>query len=136
MRVWFDHPWAAMRAITSGESHEIFSNPKLAREILFCSHTPEPIVQAGTKRVEPDSMRAVFLGQIFRLPKPRRITTPLLVLGGEDDGLISNDEVRATARAYRTDAEFFPKTGHMMMTEPGWADVAQRIYAWLGTHDL
>ncbi|MDT5126465.1 MAG: hypothetical protein QOH54_2109 [Mycobacterium sp.] len=136
MRVWFHHPWPAMRANTFGESHEIFNTPKLAREILFCSHTPEPIVEAGAKRVEPDSMRAVFLDQVFRLPKPRRITTPLLVLGGEDDGLISNDEVHATARAYRTDAEFFPKMGHMMMTEPGWDDVAERIQAWLGTRNL
>jgi pimeloyl-ACP methyl ester carboxylesterase len=85
----------------------------------------------GNRSVEPDSMRAVFLDQVFRLPKPRRITTPLLVLGGEDDGLISNDKVRATARPYRTEAEFFPKMGHMMMTEPGWAEVAERIHAWL-----
>lgn len=136
MRVWFRHPWTAMRANTFGESHEIFNTPKLAREFLFCSHTPEPIVEAGAMRVEPDSMRAVFLDQVFRLPKPQRITTPLLVLGGEDDGLISNDQVHATAGAYRTDAELFPKMGHMMMTEPGWAAVAERILTWLGARGL
>ena len=26
--------------------------------------------------------------------------------------------------------------GHNMMLEPGWADVAERIHAWLETRDL
>lgn len=73
---------------------------------------------------------------MFGLPKPSRVATPLLVLGGEDDGTISTDEVRATARAYGTQAEFFPKMGHNMMLEPGWADVAERIQTWLCTRGL
>jgi hypothetical protein len=45
--------------------------------------------------------------------------------------MVTNAEVRATARAYRTDAEFFADMGHNMMLEPGWAAVAERIDAWL-----
>jgi hypothetical protein len=44
-------------------------------------------------------------------------------------------DVRATARAYRTEPEFFDM-GHNMMLEPGWADVAERIHAWLETRNL
>jgi hypothetical protein len=62
------------------ESHEIFNTPKLAREILFLLPHTRTLVESGAMRVAPDSMRAVFLGQVFRLPKRRRITTPLLVL--------------------------------------------------------
>ena len=43
--------------------------------------------------------------------------------------------VRATARAYATEPEFFDM-GHNMMLEPGWADVAGRIHAWLQARDL
>ena len=50
--------------------------------------------------------------------------------------LIPRKEVLATARAYRTEAEFFPDMGHNMMLEPGWAAVAERIHTWLGTHRL
>jgi alpha-beta hydrolase superfamily lysophospholipase len=50
--------------------------------------------------------------------------------------MVTNAEVRATARAYRTEAEFFPGMGHNMMLEPGRAPVAQRIHAWLQTRDL
>jgi hypothetical protein len=55
----------------------------------------------------------------------------MLVLGGEDDGTITTAEVRATARAYRTEAELFPRMEHNMMLEPDWARVAQRIEEWL-----
>jgi hypothetical protein len=44
-------------------------------------------------------------------------------------------DVRATARAYATEPEFFDM-GHNMMLEPGWADVAARIHAWLDKRDL
>ena len=44
----------------------------------------------------------------------------MLVLGAADDGMVTNAEVRATARAYRTEAEFFPGMGHNMMQEPAW----------------
>ena len=60
----------------------------------------------------------------------------MLVLGAEHDGLVTHAEVRATARAYRTEPEFFPGMGHNMMLEPGWADVAGRIHAWLQARDL
>ncbi len=39
--------------------------------------------------------------------------------------MVTKVEVRATARAYRTEAEFFPGMGHNMMLEPGWAGVAE-----------
>jgi len=39
--------------------------------------------------------------------------------------------VRATARAYHTQAEIFPNLGHDMMLEPGWVAVAERMHTWL-----
>jgi alpha-beta hydrolase superfamily lysophospholipase len=60
----------------------------------------------------------------------------MLVLGADEDGMVTHAEVRATARAYRTEAEFFTGMGHNMMLEPGWAGVAERIQAWLQTRDL
>ena len=64
------------------------------------------------------------------------MSTPVLVLGAEDDGMVTNAEVRATARAYQTEAEFFPDMGHNMMQEPAWTRVAERIDDWLRTRRL
>lgn len=132
-RVWLRHPWIALRANTIGETHEIFT--RLPRELLFCKHTPESIVESCAARCEPESLHLYF-DSVFRLPRPERVTAPMLVLGGEDDGTITKDEVRATARAYGAQGQLFPRMGHNMMLEPGWPDVADRICEWLGDRGL
>jgi alpha-beta hydrolase superfamily lysophospholipase len=94
-------------------------------------------------RVVGDGWRGILLMHplsrtiitMWMLPRPKRVTTPLLVLGAEHDRCILQREVRAAARAYRTDAEIFPDMGHDMTLEPEWAAVAERIHTWLETHD-
>lgn len=135
-RVWFRHPWHTMRANVTGGARELFRTPPGARDFFFSAQTPQSIVDSCAARVEHDSVRAVFLDQTFRLPRPSRVRTPMLVLGATEDGLISNTEVRATARAYGTQAELFAGMGHMMMLELRWADVAERICGWLGARGL
>ncbi len=68
---------------------------------------------------------------VLNLPRTHLVTTPLLVLGAECDGCFTPREVRATAAAYRTDAELFPGMGHDMMLEPEWSAVAERMHDWL-----
>jgi len=72
---------------------------------------------------------------MLRRVRTKQVTTPMLVLGADHDGFVSVAEVRATARAYQTEPEFFPM-GHNMMLEPGWSDVAGRIHGWLETRNL
>ncbi|MGB9306623.1 MAG: hypothetical protein WCB92_23960 [Mycobacterium sp.] len=87
-------------------------------------------------RLQEESARVGYDQLLLNLPKPKRVSTPLLVLGAADDACFSTKEVRATARAYGTEAEIFPAMGHDMMLEPGWVGVAKRIDTWLGTHGL
>jgi pimeloyl-ACP methyl ester carboxylesterase len=105
--------------------------PELARERFFSSHTPEADVRKYAARLQEESARIGIDCAVLKLPRPNRVRTPLLVLGAEDDGAHTRKEVLATARAYGTEAEFFPNMGHNMMLEPGWAAVAERIDSWL-----
>ncbi len=77
-----------------------------------------------------ESYRAFLDMLLLNLPKPKRVNTPVLVLGGRDDNIFTVDEVEATARAYNTQPHFFPMA-HDMMLEPGWEKVAQKMLAWL-----
>jgi pimeloyl-ACP methyl ester carboxylesterase len=124
------HPWTTLRANTVGNPSDFFSTPALARESLFCEHTPESIVESCAARIEPESKRA-GLDTMVRLPDARRVTAPMLVLGAKNDGSRIDGDVSAVARIYQTDAEFFPDMGHNMMLEPGWQAVAERIQTWL-----
>jgi hypothetical protein len=85
--------------------------------------------------MEPESARA-GLDQMIRSPDARSVTAPLLVLGVTDDGSRADGEVSAAARTYQIDDEFFPALGHMMMLEPGWQAVTERIEGWLADEGL
>ena len=102
----------------------------------FCANTPDDIVAACVARLQPESARATLDAMFRDLPHPERVTTPMLVLGALADGAIDENAVRATARAYGTDAQFFSDMGHNTILEPGWQAVAERIMQWLGHRGL
>jgi pimeloyl-ACP methyl ester carboxylesterase len=52
------HPWIVLRTNTFGNPVDLFNTPALAREFLFCAHTPESIVISCAARLEPESTRA------------------------------------------------------------------------------
>jgi pimeloyl-ACP methyl ester carboxylesterase len=130
------HPWHFTKLAITGKSLAYVKTPQLARERFFSAQMPDSQVLDYATRLQEESARAGFDCLLLNLPRPKRVTTKLLVLGAHKDGAVTPKEVRATARAYRAEAEFFPNMGHDMMLEPGWADVAERIHTWLGTHGL
>ena len=136
MRIWSRHPWISMRSLPVGNLTGFIGTPPLVREHLFSAHTPAAIVESSAASVQSEAVRASLVDPMIRRVWSSRVRTPMLVLGAADDGMVTNAEVRATARAYRTDAEFFADMGHNMMLEPGWRAVAERIDAWLTIRDL
>lgn len=130
------HPWLMTKSTLTGKMLSLLNTPEHAREFLFSATTPEADVVRHTARLQEECQRAILDGMLFHVARPKRITTPLLVLGAEHDGAFTVKEERALARACGTDAEIFPGMGHNMMLEPGWAAVAERIHAWLGARRL
>ncbi|GFG96993.1 alpha/beta hydrolase [Mycobacterium timonense] len=134
LRVWRRRPSMTMEAWNDPTLLKFLATPALAREYLFCPDTPEDVVEACRQQAGAESVRAAMTDPMIRRVRTRRVTTPILVLGAEHDGFVSPADVRATARAYRTEPEFF-SMGHNMMLEPGWAEVAARIRDWLQAHE-
>jgi pimeloyl-ACP methyl ester carboxylesterase len=129
------HPWHFAKLSATGKSLPYVSTPELARERFYCEYTPDAVVSRYAARLQEESARAGLDG-LVKLPRPARVRTPVLVLGAAEDGAVTQDEVRATAKAYGTQAEFFAQMGHNMMLEAGWNDVAQRIDSWLSERNL
>lgn len=129
------HPWHFTKLTVTGESLPYVSTPELARERFFSPHTPDTLVSRYAARLQEESARSGFDG-LVKLPRPDRVTAPVLVLGALDDGAVTPGEVHATARAYRTEPVFFDGMGHNMMLEPGWRAVAERIDDWLAARGL
>ena len=54
----------------------------------------------------------------------RQVRSPVHVMGAADDAIVFDHEIRATARAYRTEAVVFDNVAHDMMLDPNWKIVA------------
>lgn len=124
------HPWRVVVTNTFGNPVDLFRTPALVREFLFSPHTPEAIVESCAARLEPESVRAARQ-TVNPLPDARLVTTPMLVLGAEDDASRIDGDASAVAKVYGAEVEIFPDMGHVMMLEPGWTAVADRIDTWL-----
>lgn len=129
------HPWHFAKVSLTGRSLPYVGTPDLARERFFSPGTPEPVVRRYAARLQEESARSGIDG-LRDLPRPELITTELLVLGALDDGAVTQDEVRATGRAYKTEPQFISGMGHNMMLEPGWEIAAKCIDQWLELRGL
>jgi len=136
LRIAFRHPLAFMKTNLTLSMFQVVRTPQLAQEAFFSADMPEEKVRSYFSRLQDDSYRAYLDMMGLSLPRPKRVKTPLLVLGAADDGLILPREIEAMARAYGTRAEVFPGMAHDMMLEGGWRTAADRILGWLNERGL
>lgn len=129
------HPWYTASSLAMTRSlRGVAATPELARETFFAQSASAADVARYTAQLDEEYALKIAIDMLWlNLPRPHLVTTPVLVLGAEDDVCFTPQEVRATAAAYRTQAEIFSKMSHDMMLDPGWLAVAERIHAWLET---
>ena len=136
LRILLRHPIAFLKAGLTLSMAPIVATLALARDVLFSADITRQELEKHFARLQNDSFRAFLDMLLLNLPRPKRVSTSVLVLGAANDFLFSPAEVEATARAYGTQAEVFPDMAHDMMLEPGWQAVADRILAWLDAQGL
>lgn len=129
------HPWLILKCMFTWSMFPLVASPALAREHLFGADMPEEMVQKYFNRLQEESFRAYLDEAGLDLAHPKRVKAPVLVIGGTHDTVISVQAVNDTARAYGTQAEFFPMA-HDVMLESGWQRVADRIIQWLKEKNL
>ena len=136
LRMLRRHPVSTLRAMLSLNAWYFVSTPALAKDYFFSDDYPEEKFLEYYARIQTESFRMALEAALLRLPHPRRVRTPLLVMGAEKDRVFSVSEQRRTARAYRTEAVIYPNMAHDMMLEPGWGAVADEILEWLNSRNL
>jgi pimeloyl-ACP methyl ester carboxylesterase len=136
LNIAMQHPIAFLKANATMKLYPIVGTPQLTREAFFSADMHETKVRTYYQRIQNESYRAFLDMMLFNLPRPRRVKTPMLVLGAANDTIFSVKEVKASAKAYRTEAEIFNDMAHDMMLEAGWQSVADRILEWLEECEL
>jgi pimeloyl-ACP methyl ester carboxylesterase len=124
-------PWVFAKVNLTLSLLPLIATPQLVGEAFFSNDLPEEQLLEFWKQTQDDSVMAFLDMVALDLPKPVRVTTPLLVLGVARDNMIAPREIEATARAYNTQAVIIPDVAHNSMLDPRWQKVAERILAWL-----
>lgn len=135
-RSFVRHPLSVMRSSFTLSMSPMVSTPLLAQEAFFSADMHREKVAKYYSLLQDESFRAYLDMLVLNLPRPQQMESPLLVLGAEDDMMISTDEVKATARAYGVEATLFSGIAHDMMLEARWQEVADHILDWLAKRNL
>ncbi len=131
LRIARRHPLQFAKANVLLSLYPLVGTPDLAREAFFSPSLPDEKLRGYFAQLQDESYRAFLDMLVFNLPKPERVTTPVLVIGAAKDTIFRPDEIEGTARAYRTRPVMFPDMAHDLMLETGWQAAADRILAWL-----
>lgn len=136
LRMSFQRPLTLVKVLAQLRLYPIIETIEAARWTLFSMDMPDEQVAKYHAKMNDESFR-MFLDLLgLNLAHPKKIKTPLLILGAEKDNAITPDQVHATARGYGLQAEIFPNMAHNMMLEAGWESVAARILSWLNERGI
>jgi pimeloyl-ACP methyl ester carboxylesterase len=101
------------------------------RRPLFSPHLSDEKVREYTARARFESPQAVMEMSLPLRSRNGAEQTTALVMGARLDNLIPASSIRATARAFSTEAVFVDQVGHAMMLDHHWQAVADTIAGWL-----
>jgi pimeloyl-ACP methyl ester carboxylesterase len=130
------HFLSVLKAVVTQRMLYCIDTTDKCRELMFPKNTPDEIVKDYLLRLRNDSFAAFLQMNFLRLTNPRLVKTPLLIIGGTDDSLFPIREIKATARAYGTNAIFIPNMTHNPPCDPEWQNAANHILNWLSEQDL
>ncbi len=130
-RTFKNSPWTMLKVMFTLSLYPLVDSPEKARFAFFSEDLPQEKLMKYYRNLQDESYFAL-LGMLFSaLPKPEKISTPLFILGAQKDTIFTVSEIEATARAYKTEAEFMPNMAHDMMLEENWQQAAKRIRKWM-----
>lgn len=135
LRVVRRYPLATLKARLTLSLLPIVNEPEQFKTLFFSDNIPEKDLKRHFARVQDGSLRATT-EVIYTKVDPTLIKTPVLVLGGDNDFLVSLKDLKVAAKAYNTKEEVFPGMAHNMMLEVGWEAVANQIIRWLTEQGL
>jgi pimeloyl-ACP methyl ester carboxylesterase len=111
-------PWHFTKMLITGKSLAYVNTRELARENFFSAQVPDSQVLEYARRLQEESTRVGFDCLLLRLPRPKRVTTPVLVLGAYDDGAHTRKEARIPGKKY---AQRHAHTAPKQSSFPTWA---------------
>lgn len=106
--------------------------PHAIRQALFVTPLPQALESRFFTTADADSQRIGYDLMGWRpIAPPSDRAQPILVIGAERDGMVSQAAVKASAQVYGTKPVLVADMAHAMMLETNWRDAADPILSWL-----
>lgn len=124
-------PRALLAALARLDLYPVVADVRKARRLLFSpDFNPAGLEDQLRQYLGSESFRA-FLDMLFApIRAAPENCPPVAVVGAAHDAIISPKDLRKTAALYGTDPIVLEGAAHMMMLEPGWEEVAQKLEDW------
>jgi pimeloyl-ACP methyl ester carboxylesterase len=109
----------------------IIRNTANARTVMFSPQCPEESVRKVINQMQDESFLAFLEMIALNLPDHRKVATPLMIVGGEKDFLVSETATRKMASLYGVNPLIIQGGPHNLMMETGWEKIAESIHGFL-----
>jgi pimeloyl-ACP methyl ester carboxylesterase len=121
------HPLSFLLVNLTFSLEPIINTKEKVKELFFTSRISDKALDKAFKHVQDESYLA-YLDMLFLdLPRPKKIQTPMLVIGGSNDFIFGKKDALATAKAYNTEGVIFEGEAHNLFMEDNWQEAAKFI---------
>ncbi len=147
-------PWVAHNALANGLPL-FFKLDLWGCLLMFFTWNADPLVRSPkvaaraliseTAVISPEDLQAKLTGEsslvMFQQSPPgwkpaENIKTPMLLLAGEKDAVVSVEGLRKSAAHYQADFQVVPGSAHNLMMEKTYLETAKAIEAWLNQKQI
>lgn len=125
LRVLRRMPAATLASMALLDYHRLVDTRSKVHELFFSADTPGEIIDDTARRLQSESALAV-LTLLVRLPRPRKVTTPIHVISAEFDTIFPVAEQRRLAAAYGAEQTII-EGGHDLMLDTTWPQLADTL---------
>jgi pimeloyl-ACP methyl ester carboxylesterase len=122
-----NQPLDALRANATFSLLPFVSDPDRARRLLFSAAMSGDDVVRYHRQLQDESMLGAIDCLALERVAVKQVHSPVHVMGAADDAVVADHEIKATARAYGTEAVVFDNVAHDMMLDPNWRVVADSM---------
>ena len=126
------YPLSFLKALFTFSFVPVFNSKHKAKKLMFAPDVSDELVDAVLPRMQDESFRAYLDMMLFNLPSTKKVSIPVLVIGGEDDFLIRPGALQKAAAKLDVELVMMPG-GHNINLEVGWERVAEKIDLFLNT---
>lgn len=120
------YPFSFLKALLSFSFVPVFNQKAKAKKLMFAPTVSVELVDAVVPRMQDESFRSYLDMMLFNLPSTKKVSIPVLVIGGADDFLIRPNALQKAVARLEVELIMMPG-GHNINLEVDWERVAEKI---------